>query len=609
MDVLNDKLKMLPTSPGVYIMKDINGHVIYVGKAKNLKNRVRQYFFNSVKTEKVMAMVSHVKDFDYVITDTEIDALSLENNLIKKHKPKYNILLKDDKTYPYIKINLKDEFPTCTVTRRILKDGAKYFGPFMGGINADEIKDLVNFTYKLRPCSMQINSNKTKKECLNFHIGKCLSPCSGRISRQDYLKQVKSAIDFLSGGDDDLPKQTLMARMQTYAENEEFESALNCREKLKSLEKLKVRRITALNSFIDADVIALSSNGIYTVYNVLIIRKGRMLGAKSFDEEDASFTKEDGLRAFITRYYMDGVDLPDEILVPVAVDTDLLERYFKQKFAKSVSILTPKQGVRKQLVDMSEKNAQDYLEKSVGKIAHKADMTVIACQKLQRVLNLSNYPKRMECFDISHISGVDKVGSMVVFTDGEKDLASYRRFKIKTVEGNNDFECLKEVLTRRLLKLGTDEEDKFPKPDLIVIDGGKGQLSSVKEVFDNLSITGIDLISLAEKEEEIFTLKDKNSILLDKSDYSLRLLQRLRDEAHRFAITFNRSLRGKRSLTSILDNVNGIGKVKKQALLDKFRDLSGIISAKKADLMSVDGIGEKQADEILRVLKEEKLIL
>lgn len=608
MDVINDKLKMLPTSPGVYIMKDINGHVIYVGKAKNLKNRVRQYFFNSVKTEKVMAMVSHVKDFDYVITDTEIDALSLENNLIKKHKPKYNILLKDDKTYPYLKINLKDEFPNCTVTRRILKDGAKYFGPFMGGINADEIKDLVNFTYKLRPCSTQINASKPKKECLNFHIGKCLSPCSGRVNREEYLKNVKSAIDFLSGGDDDLPKQVLTARMQTYAENEEFEAALNCREKLKSLEKLKVRRITALNSFIDADVIALSSNGIYTVYNVLIIRKGRMLGAKSFDEEDASLTKEDGLRAFITRYYMDGVDLPDEILVPVTVDTDLLEGYFKQKFAKSVNILTPKQGVRKQLVDMSEKNAQDYLEKSVGKIAHKADMTVIACQKLQRVLNLSNYPKRMECFDISHISGVDKVGSMAVFTDGEKDASQYRRFKIKTVEGNNDFECLKEVLTRRLLKLGTDEEEKFPKPDLIVIDGGKGQLSSVKEVFDNLSITGIDLISLAEKEEEVFTLFDKNSILLEKSDYALRLLQRLRDEAHRFAITFNRSLRGKRSLTSVLDNINGIGKVKKQALLDKFKDLSGIIGATMEDLLSVEGIGKVHAEAIIKTLEKEKLI-
>jgi excinuclease ABC subunit C len=286
-----------------------------------------------------------------------------------------------------------------------------------------------------------------------------------------------------------------------------------------------------------------------------------------------------------------------------------LEEYFKETYSKSVKIVHPKQGDKKKLTDLAYQNAKDYLERYIGKIKHKEDMTTLACARLQEVLGLRRYPKVMECFDISHISGVDKVGSMVVFTDGEKDLASYRRFKIKTVEGNNDFECLKEVLTRRLLKLGTDEEDKFPKPDLIVIDGGKGQLSSVKEVFDNLSITGIDLISLAEKEEEIFTLKDKNSILLDKADYSLRLLQRLRDEAHRFAITFNRSLRGKRSLTSILDNVNGIGKVKKQALLDKFRDLSGIISAKKADLMSVDGIGEKQADEILRVLKEEKLIL
>ncbi|MBO5286366.1 MAG: excinuclease ABC subunit UvrC [Clostridia bacterium] len=609
MDVLSDKLKMLPTSPGVYIMKDAYGHVIYVGKAKNLKNRVRQYFFNSVKTEKVMAMVSHIKDFDYVITDTEIDALSLENNLIKKHKPKYNILLKDDKTYPYIKINLKEDFPHCIVTRRILKDGAKYFGPFMGGINADEIKDLVNFTYKLRPCSTIISPDKTKRECLNYHIGKCLSPCSGRVSKEEYFKQVKSAIDFLSGGDDDLPKQVLNARMQSYAENEEFEAALNCREKLKSLEKLKVRRITALNNFIDADVICVASNGIYTVYNVLIIRKGRMLGAKSFDEEDASFTLEEGLRAFITRYYMDGIDLPDEILVPIAIDDVLLEGFFKEKFAKRVSILTPKQGVRKQLVEMSEKNAQDYLEKSVGKIRHKEDMTVIACQKLQRVLNLSNYPKRMECFDISHISGVDKVGSMVVFTDGVKDANEYRRFKIKTVEGNNDFECMKEVLTRRLLKLGTEEEDKFPKPDLIVIDGGKGQLSAVKEVFDKLSITGIDLISLAEREEEVFTLYSKESILIDKSDYALRLLQRLRDEAHRFAISFNRSLRGKRSLTSVLDNINGIGKVKKQALLAKFRDLSGIISATREDLLSVEGIGDKHADEILKVLKEENLIL
>jgi excinuclease ABC subunit C len=286
----------------------------------------------------------------------------------------------------------------------------------------------------------------------------------------------------------------------------------------------------------------------------------------------------------------------------------VVEEYLHKTFEKRVMVISPKQGVRRQLADMASVNANDYLEKSIGKIMHKADMTVIACQKLQRVLNLSHYPKRMECYDISHISGVDKVGSMVVFTDGENDSSQYRRFKIKTVEGNNDFECLKEVLLRRLSKLGTDEENHFPKPDLIVIDGGKGQLSSVKQIFDQLSITDIDLISLAEREEEIFLPNKSESILLDKSDYALRLLIRLRDEAHRYAITFNRSLRGKRSLTSVLDKIDGIGKVKKQALLDKFKDLSGIIDASMEDLLSVEGIGRVHAEAIIRTLEEEKLI-
>jgi excinuclease ABC subunit C len=257
---------------------------------------------------------------------------------------------------------------------------------------------------------------------------------------------------------------------------------------------------------------------------------------------------------------------------------------------------------------MATVNADEHLQKSVSKIAHKEDMTVIACQKLQGVLNLSKYPKRMECFDISHISGVDKVGSMVVFTDGEKDASQYRRFKIKTVEGNNDFECLKEVLRRRLAKLDSEECEKFPKPDLIIIDGGKGQLSSVKEVFDEFGANDIDLISLAEREEEVFLLCQKEPVMLDKSDYALRLLQRIRDEAHRFAITYNRSLRSKRSLASVLDEVDGVGAVKKRALLDKFKDLSGIISAKKEDLLTVEGIGEKHADAILKKLKDEGLI-
>lgn len=609
MSVVEDKLKMLPTDPGVYIMKDDGGHVIYVGKAKNLKNRVRQYFFNTVKTEKVMAMVSHIKDFDYIIVNSEIDALSLENNLIKKYKPKYNILLKDDKTYPYIKINLKEKFPYFYITRKIKKDGGKYFGPFMGGINAQEVLELVNLTYKLRPCSVKI-TEKPKRECLNYHIGKCLSPCSGRVSEEDYMKSVNAALDFLSGGDDSRPEKILKEAMLRHAENEEFEAALACRERLKSLEKLKVKRITALNRFIDADVISMADNGLSTVFSMLNIRKGRMLGAKNLSEENVYFDKSEGLADFITGYYKNAAEIPSEIIVfTEPADTELLETYLTGLADKKISVTVPVKGVRKQLVDMAGVNAEDYLKKSVERIRHKTDMTINACQKLQRVLNLSKYPKRMECYDISHISGVDKVGSMVVFTDGEKDAAEYRRFKIKTVEGNNDFESLKEVLKRRLSKLGTDEEEKFPKPDLIIIDGGKGQLSSVKQIFDELNVKDIDLVSLAKQEEEVFTLHSDRSVLIDKSDYALRLLQRIRDEAHRFAITFNRSLRGKRSLVSVLDGIDGVGKVKKKALLEKFKDLSGIMNAKKEDLMTVDGIGETLADEIIAELKKENITL
>ena len=609
MSVIEEKLKTLPDSPGVYIMYDEDGHVIYVGKAKNLKRRVKQYFFNGVKTEKVMAMVDRVKNFEYIIANSEIDALSLEDNLIKKHKPKYNILLKDDKTYPYLKINLKDDFPSLSITRKLKKDGAKYFGPFMAGINAGEIMELVNLTYKLRPCNTTVSLCKVKKECLNYHIGRCFAPCAGKITREEYMQRVEDAVDFLSGGSDDKPKEILTAEMLRHSEREEFESALACREKLKSLEKLKLKRITNLSKFIDADIIAVATNKIYTVFSLLIIRSGRMLGAKTFDEEDASLSDGDAVSEFITRYYKNQVELPSEIILSTEIENaDILEKYFAEKFSKTVTVITPKQGMRKQLVDMALVNANEYLEKSVSKIKHKSDMTVIACQKLQRVLQLSHYPKRIECFDISHISGVDKVGSMSVLIDGEKATSEYRRFKIKTVEGNNDFECLKEVLRRRLAKLGTDEEGKFPKPDLIVIDGGKGQLSSVKEVFDEFGVTDIDLISLAEKEEEIYRVGESLPVMLDKSDYALRLLQRVRDEAHRFAVTFNRSLRGKRSLTSVLDEIDGVGKVKKQALLDKFKDLSGIISATKEDLLTVDGIGEAHANAIIEKLKSEGLI-
>ncbi len=596
----------MPENPGVYVMLDKDGQIIYVGKAKNLKNRVRQYFFSGVKTEKVMAMVKNIADFYYIIVPSEIDALSLENNLIKKHKPRYNILLKDDKTYPYLKVDLKEPYPTFAVTRKIKKDGAKYFGPFMGGVSVKNVLEIINLAFGIRPCDKKLNPEKAVKPCLNYHLKKCNAPCALLISQEEYRKKIDGAVAFLSGdiaGTEKLLKEKMMASV----EREEFELALKYRENLASLEKIKLKRITSLNKFLNADVIAYRSNGIYSTVNLLIVRNGRMLGGKNFAFESASLTVGDALNEFVLRYYKKDGDLPDEIITDQEINSaDVISKYFKENYGKVVSFLCVKQGVRKQLVDMAGVNAEEHLETAVDKIKHKADMTTTACKVLQEKLNLKNYPKRMECFDISNISGVDKVGSMVVFIDGEPDFDSYRRFKIKTFEGADDYRAHQEMMSRRLDRLNT-EPDKFPKPDLIIIDGGKGQLSAVKEIFDQKSITDIDLIALAERNEEIFTPFSSQPIILEKRDYCLRMLQRIRDEAHRFAITYHRTLRGKRALTSVLDGVKGLGKVKKRALLDKFKDLSGIISATEEELMTVDGIGKVQAKAIIEQLTKEGL--
>ena len=606
MSELREKLKHLPENPGVYVMLDKDGQIIYVGKAKNLKNRVRQYFFNSVKTEKVMAMVSNIVDFYYIIAPTEIDALSLENNLIKKHKPRYNILLKDDKTYPYIKVDLKESFPKFTVTRKIKKDGSKYFGPFMGGVSVGSVLEIINLAFGIRPCDKKLNPEKCLKPCLNYHIKKCYAPCAGLINQEDYKTAVMGAINFLNGDVIETEK-LLKEKMFSASEKEEFELALKYKENLLSLEKIKQKRLTSLNKFLDADVIAFASNGIYSTVNMLFVRKGNMLGAKNFSFESASLTSSDALREFILQYYKKDGDVPEEIILSEPLsDEKTVEEYFNQVLEKKVNFICAKQGVRKQLTDMAIANATEHLDTAVDKIKHKDNMTVSACKTLKQILNLKNYPKRMECFDISNISGVDKVGSMVVFIDGEAERDSYRRFKIKTFEGADDYRAHKEMMSRRLERLITDPE-KFSKPDLIIIDGGKGQLSAVKEVFDEKGINDIDLIALAEKNEEIFTLEQNQPIVLRKDDYCLKMLQRIRDEAHRFAITYHRTLRGKRALSSVLDKIKGLGKVKKTALLLRFKDLSGIISASEEELKEVEGIGDKQAQLIIKTLTEEGL--
>ncbi len=604
MTELQAKIKLLPTSPGVYVMLDSNSNVIYVGKAKNLKNRVTQYFRNGFKTEKVAAMVMNIADFYYVITPNEADALSLENNLIKKHKPKYNILLKDDKTYPYIRVNLKENYPSFTIIRRIKKDGAKYFGPYMLGVNVNDVLSIVKEAYLIRPCTSPIKDGKIKKECLNYHIGLCLSPCSGKCDKNEYLIQVKKAMDFLSGNDDEAEK-LLTEKMLKCAENEEFERATSYRDKLKILSRLKEKKITSISRFITADVISQYSDGIFSSIAVMMIRGGRTTGMAFYGEETLSDGGSEILTEFINRYYSTSSrEIPDEIILSDALDESLaIEELLTSLAGKKVSVLTPKQGVKKSLADMCKANAEDYLSRQINKIKHKDDMTKVACQKLKETLNLKNYPRRMECFDISHISGVDKVGAMTVFIDGEPCKTEYRKFKVK-IEGNDDYASMHEVLTRRLQKLNTDEEYKFPMPDLVIIDGGKGQLSAVKDLFSKYA-PSVDLISLAEREEEIFTIHSKDPIVLSKTDYCLKMLQRIRDEAHRFAITFNKDLRTKRTLKSLLTEIDGIGKKKRDALMDKFLDIPTIKRATIEELLQVDGIGKAQAEKIKEFLSKD----
>ena len=600
MSEIQEKLKLLPDDPGVYIMLDRDGNVIYVGKARVLKNRVRQYFHSSLKTEKVAAMVANIADFYYIITKSEIDALSLENNLIKKYKPKYNILLKDDKTYPYIKVSVSEKFPSFTVTRK-LKKGSRYFGPYMGGVRVRDVLEIVNMAYGVRTCYTPVGE-KPKKPCLNYHIHRCPAPCAHLISEEEYGERVKAAMRFLDGDEGNV-EALLKEKMNAYAAAEEFELAIDCRNKLEMLSKIALKRITALNRDINADVIAYVSNKLYSAVNILITRRGIMQGASTFAVENASSDGE-ALTSFISQYYASH-QLPDELIVQDFAESALLEEFFRQTYSKAVSVLTPKQGVRRQLLDMAENNASEYLEKAIDRIRHKEDMTVNACLHLQEELGLPRYPRRMECYDISNISGVDKVGSMVVFIDGEADRSQYRRFRIKTVEGADDFASLREVLRRRLAKLGTEEEEHFPKPDLVIIDGGKGQLSAVKGIFDEAGVSGIDLISLAKREEEVFTVGSREGILLDKRDYSLKMLQRIRDEAHRFAITFFRSIHSKRSLTSVLAEIPGVGKIKRRALIEKFGTIDRIMRASPKELAETEGIGDGLAAAIRKYFEEE----
>ncbi len=595
MDIVKDKIKRLPHDPGVYIMKDVDENVIYVGKAKDLKKRVSQYFLRKQEHIKVRNMVSKVADFDFFIVNDEIEALALENNLIKKHKPYYNILLKDSKTYAYIKINLKEDYPHFEISRKLNKQ-FKYFGPFMAGVSAKDIISIIDYAFPLRKCKLLLAENKKPiKPCLFYEMHLCSAPCAKLISKQDYLDIVNEAIRFLKG-DTKRVEEILRAKMEMASKNENFETALLLRDRLKMLEKLKSRVITSLGSLVDYDVFNLITSGEFSAMCVLNIRGGKLQGVRTFDilnylNESEAYTQ------FIMQYYNTHPLIVDEIILP-NIDTSEIELYLLDKAQKKVAVTKPViDSVKYQLLNIAEKNARMHIEKNLDKTIKTINASIGAVKQLKNDLSLSREPKRIECYDISHTYGTYTVASMSVLINGEKAPSMYRKFKIETVDFIDDFASMREVLSRRMEKLNSDDISFSSLPDLIVIDGGKGQLSIATEVMAKYHYPN-DLISLAKREEEVFKPHESRPYILKKGSYSLRLIQLVRDEAHRFAITFNRQLRAKGMFRGGLESIEGVGPATRRALLSKFRTIENIKNAQLSEIENVKGISKRTAKNI-----------
>lgn len=596
---IKDKLKTLPTNPGVYIMRDKTGEVIYVGKAKNLKNRVSQYFRHTEKPAKVQAMVDNVDNFDYFITVSELDALALENNLIKRYQPFYNILLKDGKTFPYIKIDMKEEFPRLEIVRKIKNDGAKYFGPYFAGIDPKAIIKTISSAFKIRTCSKKFSSEKhLKRECLNYSLGLCLAPCTGRVTKEEYAEELKKVVNFLNGNDDEIEK-VLLEKMISASNQENFERAIELREALKMVAKLKQRVVANMPKNVDKDVIAYVTDGLSGVVTIMVIRGGKILGIQNYVQSDID--EYETVSNFITQYYQNMLP-PSEIIVSHEVDDALIGDYL----GKKIHTTAKPHGINLTLLKMAKENARDYLEKHIEKEKLMYNNTLGAVQALQEKLHLKSLPRRMECYDISHISGTNKVASMVVFKDGKPAKKDYRKFKIKTVKGSNDFASLQETLERRLVRLQNGDGESFnEKPDLLVIDGGKGQLSSTFEILKKLGFEDkIEIISLAKKLEEVFVVGQSAPVILKYGSAELKLLQRIRDEAHRFAITFHRQTRTKEQTKTELDDIPGLGPKKIDNLLKAFGTVENVKKASVEELSLVKGIHLSLAEDIKRKLEE-----
>ena len=601
---LETKIKNLPSNPGIYQFFNDKGKVIYVGKANNLKNRVRSYFHENLSSPKTEILVKKINDLELIITDNEVEALVLENNLIKKFKPRYNVNLKDDKSFPYIKVT-KEPYPRVYPTRRVIKDGSKYFGPYTSVGNMKASLRMINEVFKIRSCKLDItqeNIDKKKfKVCLDYHINKCDGPCEGLISEINYNEMVNEVVKVLKGKTDELIKD-LTIKMNSSVDNLEFEKAAEIRDKINQLTAISSRQKVVSDDLEDRDVISIAYEGKNSACSVFNIRDGKLVGKKQLRLAIGDGEEEtDIYSSAIKFYYGDFVEVPREILMDVQPsDSETLLKWLDSKSERKIKFTFPRRGDLKSLVKMCKENAILQL-KELQLQKMKAEGSVnYSVSALKRDLRLKDLPKKIECFDISNLQGTDSVASMVVFENGKPKKSQYRKFIIKEVVGPDDFLSMQEVIRRRYSKL---KEENLPLPDLIMVDGGKGQLSSAVEVLNEIGFSNYNIIGLAKRLEEVFFPGQSDPASIPKTSSGLKLLQQVRNEAHRFAITFHRSRRSKRTIKTELTDVKGIGASTAHKLLKELGSLSEIKNSEHDKLVAI--IGKKKADILINHFKDE----
>ena len=603
-----DKQAKLPAKPGVYLFRDQAGNILYVGKAANLHHRVRAYFGSPENlTPKLQRMVAKIADIDFIVTDSEQEAIILECNLIKEHHPRYNVRLKDDKSYPYLKVSLAEEWPRVYVTRRLEEDGSRYFGPFASAGSLRKTLNLLRKLFPYRTCNKSITGSNSRP-CLEYHIKRCAAPCIGAVSEEEYREIIKQVILFLEGKQEQIVRE-LKKKMWQASDNLEFEKAASLRDQIQAIEKIMEQQKVVSPVKIDEDVIAFAQAQNEACVQIFFIRGGKLVGREYFALEGVQDEKPGQiLTSFIEQFYGSGANIPPKILLPIeAEDMTILEEWLSNKRGSKVHLQVPLRGKQRKLVEMVAENAQESLEQLRIKWLTDTGKTAAALKELEERLHLPRLPQRIECYDISDIYGTAAVGSMVVFENGRPKTAHYRRFRIKEVSGIDDYAMMREVLRRRFIrgikgKEQGGEEGWTLIPDLVLIDGGRGHLNAVLEVMRELKVEEIPVASIAKENEEIFVPEVAEPIILPRNSQALYLLQRIRDEAHRFALSYHIKVRKKASLTSGLDKVPGIGPKRKRALLRKFGSVRGIKEASLDELASVPGMTRRLAEKVKEYL-------